>query len=119
MSARPRSLAAPVLAAQQRAVGMALVEAGRSEATLPLLEPLAGGGDPALLDALALALSDGGREIAPDYWEALYNVGLASAELGRKSEARQALERFVGKAPPELFRAELAKARTLLGELRH
>jgi choline-sulfatase len=190
--------AAPVLAAQQRAVGMALVAAGRSEEALPLLEPLAGGGDPALLDALALALSDGGHdaaaaaaasrvlaaaprdarahqvlgtvalrreqlaearrqlqlaveldprlavawntlgvarlrlegpgaalaawrravEIAPDYWEALYNVGLASAELGRKSEARQALERFVGKAPPELFGAELAKARALLGGLR-
>ena len=190
--------AAPVLAAQQRALGMALAEAGRSEEALPLLEPLAGGGDPALLDALALALSDGGHdaeaaaaagrvlaaaprdarahqvlgtvalrreqiaearrqlqlaveldprlavawntlgvarlrlegpgaaleawrravEIAPDYWEALYNVGLASSELGRKSEARQALERFVGKAPPELFGAELAKARTLLGELR-
>jgi choline-sulfatase len=190
--------AAPAMAAQQRAVGMALVEAGRSEEALPLLEPLAGGGDPALLDALAVALSDGGRdaeaaaiagqvlaavprdarahqvlgtvalrreqiaearrqlqlaveldprlavawntlgvarlrlegpgaaleawrkavEVAPDYWEALYNVGLASAELGRKSEARQALERFVGKAPPELFGAELAKARTLLGELR-
>jgi arylsulfatase A-like enzyme/Flp pilus assembly protein TadD len=194
----PRAPAAPALAAQQRAVGMALVAAGRSAEALPLLEPLAGGGDPALLDALAMALGDGGRdaeaaavagrvlaaaprdarahlvlgtvalrreqvaearlqlqlaveldprlavawntlgvarlrlegpgaalaawrravEIAPDYWEALYNVGLASAELGRKSEARQALERFVGKAPPELFGGEIAKARTVLGELR-
>jgi len=54
--------AAPALAAQQRAVGMALVEAGRSAEALPLLEPLAGGGDPALLDALATALGDGGRD---------------------------------------------------------
>jgi len=189
--------AAPGLAAQRRAVGMALVDAGRSEEALPLLEPLAGEGDPALLGALAVALGDSGRdaeaaavagrvlaaaprdarahqvlgtvalrreqtadarrelqlaveldprlavawntlgvarlrlegpgaalaawrkavEIAPDYWEALYNVGLASAELGRRSEARQALERFVGKAPPELFGAELEKARTLLRQL--
>jgi arylsulfatase A-like enzyme/tetratricopeptide (TPR) repeat protein len=187
----------PAMAAQQRAVGMALVEAGRPAEALPLLEPLAGGGDPALLDALAAALGDSGRdqeaaavagrvlaaaprdarahqvlgtvalrreqpaearrelqlaveldprlavawntlgvarlrlegpgaaldawrkavEIAPDYWEALYNVGLASAELGRKREARRALERFVGKAPPDLFGAELAKARRVLGEL--
>jgi len=190
--------ATPAMPAQQRAVGMALAEAGRPEEALPLLEPLAGGGDPALLDALAAALSDSGRdqeaaavagrvlaaaprdahahqilgtvalrqeqpaearrqlqaavdldprlavawntlgvarlrlegpgaaldawrkavEIAPDYWEALYNVGLASAELGRRDEARRALERFVGKAPPDLFAAELAKARTVLGELR-
>jgi choline-sulfatase len=187
----------PAMAAQQRAVGMALVEAGRPAEALPLLEPLAGGGDPALLDALAAALGDSGRdqeaaavagrvlaaaprdarahqvlgtvalrreqpaearrqlqaaveldprlavawntlgvarlrlegpaaaldawrkavEIAPDYWEALYNVGLASAELGRTREARRALEHFVGKAPPDLFSAELAKARTVLGEL--
>jgi choline-sulfatase len=53
---------APALAAQQRAVGMALVEAGRSAEALPLLEPLAGNGDPALLDALAMALGDGGRD---------------------------------------------------------
>src|ERR1700674_1346414 len=46
----PRPPAAPALAPQQRAVGMALAEAGRSEEALPLLEPLAGGGDPAMLD---------------------------------------------------------------------
>jgi choline-sulfatase len=191
----PGSRSAPAMAAQRRAVGMALADAGRSEEALTLLEPLAGGGDPAMLDALAVALSDGGRdqeaaavagrvlagaprdalahqilgtvalhreqpaearrqlqiavgldprlaiawntlgvarlrlegpsaaldawrkavEIAPDYWEALYNIGLVSAELGRKSEARRALERFVAKAPPDLFGPELAKARTLLG----
>jgi arylsulfatase A-like enzyme/regulator of sirC expression with transglutaminase-like and TPR domain len=194
---RPGGRTAPGLAAQQRAVGLALVEAGRSEEALSLLEPLASGGDPALLDALAVALADGGRdaeaaaaagrvlavaprdarahqvlgtvalrreqvaearrqlelaveldprlavawntlgvarlrllgpgaaleawrravEIAPDYWEALYNVGLASAEVGRKGEAREALERFVEKAPPELFAAEIAKARTVLGKI--
>ncbi|HVR11542.1 MAG TPA: sulfatase-like hydrolase/transferase [Thermoanaerobaculia bacterium] len=56
-------------------------------------------------------------EIAPDYWEALYNIGLVSAAMGKKDEARQALLRFVAKAPPDLFGPDLAKARTLLREL--
>jgi choline-sulfatase len=55
--------------------------------------------------------------IAPDYWEALYNIGLVSAAVGRKAEARKALERFVAKAPPSLFGPDLAKARSLLREL--
>jgi choline-sulfatase len=53
----------------------------------------------------------------PDYWEALFNIGLVSAAVGRKGEARQALERFVAKAPPDLFGPDLAKARALLREL--
>jgi choline-sulfatase len=192
-----RAPAAPALAAQQRAVGMALANAGRSAEAIPLLEPLAAGGDPATLDALAVALSESGRdqeaaaaagrvlaaaprdarahqilgtvalhreqpaearrqlelaveldprlaiawntlgvaryqlegpsaaldawrkavEIAPDYWEALYNIGLVSAALGHKTEARQALERFVAKAPPNLFGPDLEKARTLIRQL--
>jgi choline-sulfatase len=181
----------------RRAAGIRLADAGRSQEALALLEPLAGGGDPATLDAIAIALSETGRdqdalamvdrvlaaaprdarahqilgtvalhreqpvearrqlqlaveldprlaiawntlgvarlrlegpataldawrkavEIAPDYWEALYNIGLVSAAMGRKAEARQALERFVSKAPPDLFGPDLVKARTLLREL--
>ena len=56
-------------------------------------------------------------EVEPDYWEALCNLGLASAEAGSKGEARQALERFVAKAPPSRFGADLVKARNLLREL--
>ncbi|MBV8203388.1 MAG: sulfatase-like hydrolase/transferase [Acidobacteria bacterium] len=66
----------------------------------------------AALDAWRKAVA-----IAPDYWEALYNIGLVSAAMGRKAEARQALERFVSKAPPNLFGPDLAKARSLLQEL--
>jgi choline-sulfatase len=186
--------AAPAL---RRAVGLRLADAGRSKEALALLEPLAGGGDAATLDAIAIALSETGRdqeaaaivgrvlaaaprdarahqilgavalhreqlaearsqlqlavdldprlaiawntlgvaqfrledpgaalvawrkavEIAPDYWEALYNIGLVSAAMGRKAEARQALERFLSKAPPDLFGPDLVKARTLLREL--
>jgi choline-sulfatase len=53
----------------------------------------------------------------PDYWEALFNIGLVSAAVGRKGEARQALERFVANAPPKLFGPDLVKARALLREL--
>jgi arylsulfatase A-like enzyme/cytochrome c-type biogenesis protein CcmH/NrfG len=53
----------------------------------------------------------------PDYWEAVFNLGLVSASVGRKGEARQALERFVAKAPPRLFGPDLVKARALLREL--
>ena len=184
-------------ARQRRAVGMALADAGRPQEALALLEPLAGDGDPGTLDALAVALSESGRDqeaatvagrvlaavprdarahqilgtvalhrdqpaearreldlavaidprlavawnalgvarlrlegpgaaldawrkavaITPNYWEALYNLGLVSAAVGRKAEARQALERFVAKAPPKLFGPDLDKARTLLREL--
>jgi choline-sulfatase len=183
--------------AQRRAVGTALAEAGRPREALELLEPLAGAGDPATLDALAIALSETGRdqeavnvlgrvlaaaprdarahqilgavalhreqpaearrqlelavqldprlavawntlgvarlrldgpaaaldawrravELQPDYWEALFNLGLVDAALGRKAEARQALGRFVAKAPPRLFGPDLVKARRLLLEL--
>ncbi len=67
--------------------------------------------------ATALAAWRKAVEIAPDYWEALYNIGLVSAATGRKAEAREALERFVSKAPPDLFGPDLVKARTLLREL--
>jgi choline-sulfatase len=67
--------------------------------------------------AAALAAWRKAVELAPNYWEALYNIGLVSAAMGRKAEAREALERFVAKAPPDLFGPDLAKARTLLREL--
>jgi len=193
----PRLNGAAEAAPLRRAVGMRLADAGRSQEALAVLEPLAGGGDAATLDAIAVALSETGRdqeaatvagrvlaaaprdarahqilgtvalhreqpaearrqlqlaveldprlaiawntlgvarlklegpgpalaawhkavEIAPDYWKALYNIWLVSAAMGRKAEARQALERFVAKAPPDLFGPDLVKARTLLREL--
>jgi choline-sulfatase len=186
--------AAPAL---RRAVGAALVEAGRPQEALALLEPLAAGGDPAALDALGMALADSGREreaaavvarvlatqprdaraheilgavalheeqpaearrqlelaveidprlavawnslgvalyrlegpgaalaawkkavtVDPDYFDALLNIGMVSAAAGRKAEAREALQRFVAKAPPRRFGPDLEKARSLLREL--
>jgi len=67
--------------------------------------------------AAALAAWRKAVEVEPDYWEALFNLGLASAEAGSKGEARQALERFVAKAPPRLFAADLEQARQLLHKL--
>ena len=183
-------------AAERRAVGIALADAGRAPEAIALLQPVAGD-DPAALDALAIALADGGRpqeavailqrvlaanprdarahqvlgsvalrgdqpavakrelelavaidprlavawnvlgvvryrlegpaaalaawhravEIDPGYCDPLLNIGMVSAAAGRKAEARQALERFVAKAPPSRFGPDLVKARALLREL--
>jgi choline-sulfatase len=55
--------------------------------------------------------------IDPDYLDALLNIGMVSAAVGRKAEAREALLRFVAKAPPGRFGPDLLKARSLLQEL--
>jgi choline-sulfatase len=55
--------------------------------------------------------------IDPDYLDALLNIGMVSAAVGRKAEAREALLRFVAKAPPGRFGPDLVKARSLLREL--
>jgi tetratricopeptide (TPR) repeat protein len=49
--------------------------------------------------------------------EALFNLGLVAASLGRRGEARHALERFVATAPPDRHAADLSRARELLREL--
>ena len=65
----------------------------------------------------ALAAWHKAVEIDPNYFDALLNIGMVSAAVGQKSEARQALQRFVAKAPPSRFGADLVRARTLLREL--
>jgi tetratricopeptide (TPR) repeat protein len=65
----------------------------------------------------ALAAWHKAVELDPDYFDALLNIGMVSAAVGQKTEARQALQRFVAKAPPTRFGADLLKARSLLREL--
>jgi choline-sulfatase len=67
--------------------------------------------------APALAAWKKAAEIDPDYCDALLNLGLVSASVGRRAEARQALQRFVAKAPPGRFGPDLVKARAVLREL--
>jgi len=50
-------------------------------------------------------------------YEALLNIGLVSAQTGRRDQARQALRRFVATAPPQSFGPDIRKARQLLTEI--
>jgi arylsulfatase A-like enzyme/Tfp pilus assembly protein PilF len=50
-------------------------------------------------------------------YEALLNIGLVSAQTGRRDQARQALRRFVATAPPKNFAPDIQKARQLLTEI--
>ena len=50
-------------------------------------------------------------------YEALLNIGLVSAQTGRREQARQALRRFVATAPPQHFGPDIQKARQLLTEI--
>ncbi|HSF19876.1 MAG TPA: sulfatase-like hydrolase/transferase [Vicinamibacteria bacterium] len=57
-------------------------------------------------------------ELAPDEFDALYNLAMALLELS-PGEAVPYLERFAAKAPPERYREEIAAARAVLEKLRH
>ena len=52
-----------------------------------------------------------------DLWDALWNLGLKAAELGRARQARAALERFVAGAPAARYGDDIKKAREVLGRL--
>jgi tetratricopeptide (TPR) repeat protein len=56
-------------------------------------------------------------ELDPRQFDALYNVGLTAAKVGRLDTARRALERFVATAPPRRFASDIVKARRLLEDL--
>ncbi len=66
------------------------------------------------------ALEAWGRAVAIDgrQYDALYNIGLVAAGLGRREVARKALERFVATAPAARFGAEIAKSKAMIEELR-
>jgi arylsulfatase A-like enzyme/tetratricopeptide (TPR) repeat protein len=52
----------------------------------------------------------------PRLWDALWNLGLKAAELGRTAQARKALERFATGAPPR-YGEDVATAREMLRRL--
>jgi arylsulfatase A-like enzyme/Flp pilus assembly protein TadD len=52
-----------------------------------------------------------------DLWDALWNLGLKAAELGRARQARAALERFVAGAPAVRYGDDIRKAREVLARL--
>lgn len=69
-------------------------------------------GPEAALSAWRQALALDGAQ-----FDALLNIGLVTAQTGRRDEARQALRRFVSTAPPQRFGPDIAKAQQLLREI--
>jgi arylsulfatase A-like enzyme/Flp pilus assembly protein TadD len=53
----------------------------------------------------------------PDLWDALWNLGLKAAEIGRARQARVALERFAAGAPAARYGEDIRKAREILEKL--
>lgn len=94
---------APQRESLRRQLGMALAEAGRPAEAVGMLQPLAGAGDAATLNALGVALSDSGRhgEALPVLQEAarkyphdpkaFENLGIVTLRLNRPAEARDHL----------------------------
>ena len=52
----------------------------------------------------------------PHLFDALYNLGLALEDAGRRDEARPYLERFVKEAPPGRYAPDIVKLRRLLAD---
>ncbi len=97
-----RGVAPPSLRHQ---LGLALSEAGRAKEAVAVLEPLAGSGDAAALDALGIALSDAGRhadaaavlaraaEGDPGNPKTYETLGVVELRRDRVAEARRDLEK--------------------------
>ncbi|HXT20702.1 MAG TPA: tetratricopeptide repeat protein, partial [Thermoanaerobaculia bacterium] len=69
-------------------------------------------GAEAALDAWRKAIELDGTQ-----YDAMFNLGMVAAQLGRRDEARGALARFADTAPPQRFGGDIARARQLLREL--
>lgn len=102
---------APERESLRRQLGMALAEAGHAAEAVEALQPLAGTGDAATLNALGIALSDAGRhaEALPVLQQAVQkypndpkaheNLGILALRLDRPAEARDALRRALALNP--------------------
>ena len=55
-------------------------------------------------------------DLEPRQYTVLYNLALALDSVGRRDEARRAMERFVAEAPPRRYAPDLARFNTLLGK---
>jgi arylsulfatase A-like enzyme/Flp pilus assembly protein TadD len=53
----------------------------------------------------------------PKLYDAMYNLAIVAARTGRNDIARDALHRFIEKAPPQRYADDIATARALLGQL--
>jgi arylsulfatase A-like enzyme/Flp pilus assembly protein TadD len=55
--------------------------------------------------------------LQPSDFDVLYNLAVVALEAGDRGRARSALARFVAEAPPERYRPDIRKARSLLASL--
>jgi choline-sulfatase len=55
-------------------------------------------------------------ELEPRQYTVLYNLALALDSVGRREEARHAMERFVNEAPPQRYAPDIARFRALLAK---
>jgi arylsulfatase A-like enzyme/Flp pilus assembly protein TadD len=53
----------------------------------------------------------------PKLFDAMYNLAIVAARTGKNDVARDALHRFIDKAPPQRYADDIATARALLGQL--
>ncbi len=56
-------------------------------------------------------------ELNPEQYDALYNIGRVSGQLGDWKTARAALERFVATAPPAQYKKDIADVRAALADM--
>jgi len=57
-------------------------------------------------------------ELNPEQYDALYNIGRVSGQLGDWKGAREALEKFVATAPPDKYGKDLAEVRSALADMK-
>ncbi len=76
------------------------------------------GADALSANDVASAIGDLTRalELEPRQYTVLYNLALALDSVGRRDEARRAMERFVAEAPPRRYAPDIARFKTLLGK---
>jgi arylsulfatase A-like enzyme/Tfp pilus assembly protein PilF len=67
--------------------------------------------------AAALDAWERAAALDPRQRDALFNLGLVAAQLGRKEQARNALNRYIGSAPPGGRSADVERARQVLSQL--
>jgi arylsulfatase A-like enzyme/Tfp pilus assembly protein PilF len=53
----------------------------------------------------------------PKLYDAMYNLAIVAGRTGRNDIAREALHRFIDKAPPQRYADDIATARALLAQL--
>jgi tetratricopeptide (TPR) repeat protein len=56
-------------------------------------------------------------QLNPEQYDALYNIGRVSGQLGDWKGARAALEQFVATAPPAQYRKDIAEVRAALADM--